>query len=605
MLTRMEPTKLARACSRDSGLFRIIDVDATINLASSEILAPFIVGVTGHRDLRAQDRAILSQRAREILLDLKKQFPSTPLILISALAEGADRLVASVALEPPIGARLVVPLPMPLHCYEEDFTTPESLAEFRLLFGKAERWFGLPLHEGNTEEALQQPERRERQYEDVGRFVARECQILIALWDGIETHLPGGTGEVVGWQIHGVPRDNYDALDPPEGFPVYQIVTPRMKNPSPKDPFAIHLLYPRAFKGSKAEAEKYYGEMFARLDAFNCSISRADEKLNQRVKQSKNYLFPNGGEVPLSSRLMMLLTRYAFADALAIRLQQNVKLMAILLHWFAFLAFVCFLLFAHPPSIIPFDRRIWFVPSAIFLALGFCFNRIAKHLGFDTKYQDYRAIAEGMRVKLFWELSGIKGRITDYYLTKQRTELDWIRNGLRGWYLEVVGTSDNAHKAKDELEVQGLELALTHWVDDQRKYFKRAAERDNRREKRLRSSAHVSVDVALAIAIVLMVLMISPWAHATHDKEWLLILLVEMALAGGALILHYIEQMAYAEHAKQYRRMLATFDYAFELADREFKSGNYAKVRHYLWSLGKEALAENGDWVLLHRERPL
>ena len=493
---------------------------------------------------------------------------------------------------------------MPLHFYEEDFTTPASLEKFRSLLAKAEWSFSLPLHEGNSEEGLRQPDQRNLQYEDVGRFIARECQILVALWDGTKTNLPGGTGEVVELQLRGVPREDRDAIDPPEGSPVYQIVTPRVKNPHPEGAFSIHRIYPPASKDDAAAAETYYTEMYSRLDTFNRAIKEPDQRLDRGVKQSKEYLFPKGSDAALPSRQAMLLTRYAFADALAIIFQQKVKLMARLLHWSVFLAFVSFLLFAHPPSIRHPDPRIWFIPSIIFLALGLWFNRAARDAGFDTKYQDYRAIAEGMRVKLFWELSGIRGRVTDYYLTKQRTELDWIRNGLRGWYLELHGsTTADSQKAEHEFGPQGLKLALVHWVDDQRKYFKSAAERHSHSDEGLRRWAHQSGAAALVIAILLMLIS----SHFAVDREslWPFILPIEMALAGSALILHYNEQMAHAEHAKQYRRMFATFDYAFTLAESEFKAGDYCEARRYLSSLGKEALAENGDWVLLHRAHPL
>lgn len=35
------------------------------------------------------------------------------------------------------------------------------------------------------------------------------------------------------------------------------------------------------------------------------------------------------------------------------------------------------------------------------------------------------------------------------------------------------------------------------------------------------------------------------------------------------------------------------------------RDNNYQGVQHLIAALGKEALVENGDWVLLHRERPL
>ena len=38
---------------------------------------------------------------------------------------------------------------------------------------------------------------------------------------------------------------------------------------------------------------------------------------------------------------------------------------------------------------------------------------------------------------------------------------------------------------------------------------------------------------------------------------------------------------------------------------RVLEEGDFETFRHLLFDLGKEALRENGDWVLLHRERPL
>jgi hypothetical protein len=55
---------------------------------------PLVIGVTGHRDLRSEDRETLAGRLREIIAELRVRYPHTPLILLSPLAEGADRLAA-------------------------------------------------------------------------------------------------------------------------------------------------------------------------------------------------------------------------------------------------------------------------------------------------------------------------------------------------------------------------------------------------------------------------------------------------------------------------------------------------------------------------------
>src|SRR5579863_4912526 len=99
----------------------------------ARLQAPFVIGVTGHRDLRAEDVPHLERRVRHIFERLRERYPSTPFLVLSSLAEGADQLVARVALLPEFGARLVVPLPMPVELYAKDFETPDTLNEFHCL----------------------------------------------------------------------------------------------------------------------------------------------------------------------------------------------------------------------------------------------------------------------------------------------------------------------------------------------------------------------------------------------------------------------------------------------------------------------------------------
>src|SRR6202041_2414503 len=47
----------------------------------AQLLAPLVIGVTGHRDLRDEDRIHLAAKVKEILLDLRKDYPATPLVV--------------------------------------------------------------------------------------------------------------------------------------------------------------------------------------------------------------------------------------------------------------------------------------------------------------------------------------------------------------------------------------------------------------------------------------------------------------------------------------------------------------------------------------------
>src|SRR6266540_1483385 len=202
---------------------------------------PLVVGATGHRDLRDQDVPWLEQEIADIIAALKRDYlgsdGETPLIVLSALAEGADQLVARVALGQ--GARLVAPLPMPLEEYRRDFAPglrPDALKEFDRLLGQAVAAPVVPLAAGNTLATIRSDQaRRDEQYRQVGLFIARYCHVLIALWDGTDKDgAVGGTGEVVAFKRHGIPigigGSARSSLDAAEIGPVIQIITPRAGN---------------------------------------------------------------------------------------------------------------------------------------------------------------------------------------------------------------------------------------------------------------------------------------------------------------------------------------------------------------------------------------
>src|SRR5580700_3870326 len=96
--------------------------------ALTDAVAPLVVGVTGHRDLRPQDWEKTKKAVHSVLDELQKTYSPTPVVVLSALAEGADCLVAKVAKD--LGIRLIAPLPLPDHLYEKDFTSLEAIDLF-------------------------------------------------------------------------------------------------------------------------------------------------------------------------------------------------------------------------------------------------------------------------------------------------------------------------------------------------------------------------------------------------------------------------------------------------------------------------------------------
>lgn len=569
----------------------------------SNVVAPLVIGITGHRDIRSQDRDELESAVRSIFVELRTRYRSTPFMLLSALAEGADRLAARVALSE--GIRLFVPLPMKQAIYEGDFDA-DFLADFRDLLSRAEGSLELPLVPGNSEESIQSNgPQRDLQYESVGKYIVQKSQILIALWDGVTTGLVGGTSSIVRFQNEGLPPSEPCCLDPQEGFPVYHIVTPHEKNPSPEGvPFQRIVLYPNSFRGDEKKAERYYDRMFLRIDAFNEAATHSDSGLVEEISNSKGYVLKDLKEDQFSEQLRAELNRYGLADALALRFQTQKVWTERVMHGIVFFAFFLFVSFAHHL----FEDPLFLMLSLVLVLLGSVWQYLFRKRDGDTRVEDYRAMAEGLRVRFFWRLVGVSDSVTDHYLGKQRSELDWIRNGFRGW--DVHSDSASTDPAQD---VAGrIEKAQKYWIRDQQKYFHDSSERDEKRLEWIEIGGQVLVFIALITGATLLALAFRPsWQTPLHCEAFtfskfecrdLLIVLVESALAAAALLHNYGNVMAYREHAKQYKRMEAVFSQAFSVLPTIADPG---VARQCIKKLGMEALRESGDWVLLHRERPL
>ena len=164
---------------------------------------PLVVGVTGHRDIRRQDARRLKREVDGVFRKLKEAHPHTPLIVLSPLAEGADRLVARVGLRR--GAKLIVPLPMPVELFVADFASERSRREFRLLCDRADAVYAVPF--ADPEYGPDVPLTgvvRDRRYAAVGAYVAVNSDVLIALWDGDKSGRLGGTACIVEYKLSGV-----------------------------------------------------------------------------------------------------------------------------------------------------------------------------------------------------------------------------------------------------------------------------------------------------------------------------------------------------------------------------------------------------------------
>ncbi|MFD4741658.1 hypothetical protein ACFWNR_40505 [Streptomyces virginiae] len=137
------------------------------------------IGVTGHRAIPDSVLGHVESALRAVLGGHEG-----PLEAFSSLAEGADQLFATIALEH--GADLTVVIPS--GDYEEAFEEPEALARYRSLKNRATQEVRMDFAR-STDEA----------YYAAGTYIADSCDRLVAVWDGQPARGHGGTAEIVAY----------------------------------------------------------------------------------------------------------------------------------------------------------------------------------------------------------------------------------------------------------------------------------------------------------------------------------------------------------------------------------------------------------------------
>lgn len=162
----------------------------------SQIKKYHLVGVSGHRDLFEDEIEKYKEEIKEYLKALSSK-TDKPLLLVSPLADGADRLFVYAGKE--LGIAHVAVLPMPIEYYIIDFDE-KSTEEFYQLFYNAKSHFVIPYANGVTSENVNfYGPMRDKQYRAVGLYLCDFAQDMLILWDGKFNQKTGGTSDIISY----------------------------------------------------------------------------------------------------------------------------------------------------------------------------------------------------------------------------------------------------------------------------------------------------------------------------------------------------------------------------------------------------------------------
>ena len=299
-----------------------------------------------------------------------------------------------------------------------------------------------------------------------------------------------------------------------------------------------------------------------------------------------------GGAASLQGTIDRL---FRAADWLAMHFQRRVVLAMRVLYTLAALMAIAFTVYDNVPS----QDNMLYMFLLLFVVGGFIVT-LANRRGWHRKYLDYRALAEGLRVQSYWRRAGIPLTddiefARDNFLQKQDVELGWVRNVMRSAALD-----DGANAGEPTAQIARV---IAEWIGDgeregQLEYYRRKAAQRTRTHRFTEAMGLASLCVGIGISVVLAIFA----RRLSADAKNVLVMTMAVFSIVAGVRAAYAYKKADKELIKQYRYMQEIFAQARTALDG---TQDAREQREILRLLGEAALAEQVEWALMHRQRPL
>jgi hypothetical protein len=522
---------------------------------------------------------------------------------------------------------------MPLEQYRDDFSDAERRANFEALLQRADGPpYDIAFYGDTVAANVRDGTRRAHQYALLASHLSRAAHVLIALWDGVPSGTIGGTAQAVRFRVLGVPecyrRRSY--IDAPETGPVYHIWTPRAGGAAPEDaPGRLRLCVRRASGTAAPRLPNSLAQQFEEIVAAPDGAPDPFAALYGRIETFNRDCALVARPAPAGPESAAGSLR-AVAESVATYYQRKYVGALRTIYFATAAAVLTFFLYA---DIVPQAH-----PIVVFYLIAFAFGVAtyikARNARWQDRSQDYRALEIGLHVQAVWDAAGLQRSVADVYLRRQQSELDWIRDAIR-----TAHTVDG-QRPFDEAKATA---AARDFVLRQYAYFAGAsadervaaisgsppaagrAQRERRKADLFRRLNRVALRLSFGFSLLLITYGLLAWlvpqraAFAADESRWhgYLMFSVGVTAAAAALFGEYSTRRAHAQQMRRYDVMAAIYRRALDALDEAAQQTAWRDpgdgprpaqldtVRACMLELGHEALSENSDWLLMHREQPL
>lgn len=602
-----------------------------MSYGAQDYLIPIVLGVAAQNGIAA-DEERLSGAISDQMTKIRNTFPNSPFTIISSLSAPEERLATRLAMDL-LNAGLIVVLPFRIERYKETFGNDEEVKDFSELLGRA--LFSVDITERTAVKKLKKKKNtgadEQSGWSRAAAYIAEQTEILLHVTgDGgngafdfpsmIVDYMREGSASRAsslndaGSGLYNVDKSMIICLNThtyqtsiefaPPGYEadngtlenangMYDITADKFSNIHRCLGSALYKIYEMYRPQSEEDRSRKLSrssltEIMERIDCFNRDIQRYREvNGDKELVQSKKYLFGNEVENEIisgNSAIVKLTALYTASDVLSQHYQQKT---ARTIKWIYILFFITVLLY----GIIDMSYYLVLFYIALIPAIALLIRKTSMDR-IEDRFLDYRALAEGLRVQIFWTLSGVGEKVSSHYLSKYAGLLTWIRKAVKSAELVSSGfkTADSQ---------KSIDLTKKLWIESQLGYFSSKRLPIFHKSRKFGGIASMSFIVTLLVAVVFGIYVLAEGVSNETVTTNFEILLGAIA-AVGVTAEAYKNKMAYDEIERRYSMARQTY----ASAKREFELGKM-RPEKILIAVGIEALMENSDWLWIHRSVPL
>jgi len=525
-----------------------------------ESTVPFFVGVIGHRHLRLDEIPRLQQEFDSHIKLLLASSKTTKIIILTGMAEGADRIPQASQYRKYFSICAVLPLAKDE--YVNDFPSRKQ----RAAFGQALNQCDYIVISPHSPSGRISTKLRDKAYQECARWISDNSNLLIGFWNGMEPRGIAGTSETIKYRMNDVYTKPF--------------VQERESD----------FLHIQASNGEQAFKENC-----------KCAGHKIDSTQNAKFLDELNNLNSLIEPSKTTPEYDQLKRFYKQFDASATALQKR-------FNWRTISLFACALLtlqfaFIQQQTF----SLLWLSLSALAMMITLTLWWSLWKLRIKSAYETLRFVAELLRIQIWWNECGLK--VNALY---DNIEYHDIRGSTYSLIKNIFVLSKISQpelgQVKRQIKKESFESVESKWIKDQIRYLTGSEEKLGAIERNRIAAQRGLVFMILSLVLAGIIQIfntISSWLDFIETGsvlDWTLKFFFPFLLSIAASVAAYVKLMGYKEVKILYDLKLRRLEIALAQLNQLEPKGDSASI---VKSVGNASLTESLRWFQLKGDREI